>query len=176
MDWAAKLRGEAEQLKQRFHEAFWVHSIETYAIALDGRKRPCEVRNSNAGHLLYSGIFDPQYAERVCRALTDERAYNGWGIRTISEGELRYNPMSYHNGSIWPHDTAMGVAGLARYGFSEEALKVMTGLFNASLFDPLHRLPELFCGFDRMPGHGPTLYPVACSPQAWAAGAVFLLL
>ncbi len=173
---AVRLRSEATELKRRFNEAFWVGSLDTFAIALDGKKRPCAVRNSNAGHLLYSGIVDEKYAERVAATLTNEGSFNGWGIRTVAKGEIRYNPMSYHNGSIWPHDSALGAAGLARYGFRDESMKVIAGLFDASLFNDLHRLPELFCGFDRLPGHGPTLYPVACSPQAWAAGAVFLLL
>jgi glycogen debranching enzyme len=174
--WADQLRNEAGQLKQRFNDVFWVDSIGTFALALDGDKQPCAVRNSNAGHLLFSGIVEQQYARPVADTLTNPRAFNGWGIRTISEGEARYNPMSYHNGSVWPHDTAIGVAGLCRYGFIDEAGEVLTGLFHASLFNELHRLPELFCGFDRLPGHGPTQYPVACSPQAWAAGSVFLVL
>ncbi|MCM2373682.1 amylo-alpha-1,6-glucosidase [Aporhodopirellula aestuarii] len=174
--WANELRSQAGKLKQKFNEAFWVNSIGTYAIALDGDKTPCEVRNSNAGHLLLSGIVDESHAASVAATLTDARAFNGWGIRTISEGEARFNPMSYHNGSVWPHDTAMCAAGLARYGFRDECARVIAGLFDASLFNDLHRLPELFCGFDRLPGHAPTLYPVACSPQAWATGAVFLLL
>jgi len=174
--WATELRQQAKKLKGKFQEAFWINSIDTYAIALDGKKRPCTVRNSNAGHLLYSGIVEDRYAQAVCRSLTNERAYNGWGIRTISEGEARYNPMSYHNGSVWPHDTAIGAAGLSRYRFREETLQVATGLFDASMFNELHRLPELFCGFKRLAGHSPTLYPVACSPQAWAAGSVFMVL
>ena len=173
---AAKWNAEAARLKQRFNEAYWVDALGTFAIALDGQKRPCCVRNSNVGHLLYSGIVEERYAERVAATLTNDNAFNGWGIRTISKGEARYNPMSYHNGSIWPHDTAIAAAGLAAYGFDEESKKIIAGLFDASLFNELHRLPELFCGFERLPGHGPTLYPVACSPQAWAAGAVFLVL
>ncbi|GAA4454550.1 amylo-alpha-1,6-glucosidase [Novipirellula rosea] len=174
--WASELRQQAVRLKEDFNARFWVPSIGTFAIALDGDKMACKVRNSNAGHLLFSGIVDPCHAASVAATLTDERAFNGWGIRTISAGEVRYNPMSYHNGSIWPHDTAMCAAGLARYGFRDECARVIAGLFDASLFNDLHRLPELFCGFDRMPGHAPTLYPVACSPQAWATGAAFLLL
>ncbi len=175
-DWAEQLRDEATELKRKFNEQFWVPSLGTYAIALDGDKNPCKVRNSNAGHLLWSGIVDEANAASVAASLTDSHAFNGWGIRTISEGEARFNPMSYHNGSVWPHDTTICAAGLARYGFRDECARVTAGLFDASLFNDLHRLPELFCGFDRMPGHAPTLYPVACSPQAWAAGAVFLLL
>jgi glycogen debranching enzyme len=102
--------------------------------------------------------------------------FSGWGVRTIATSETRYNPMSYHNGSVWPHDNALIAAGLARYGHQDGALRILTGLFDASLFLDLHRLPELFCGFPRRPGESPTLYPTACAPQAWAAGACFLLL
>jgi glycogen debranching enzyme len=112
----------------------------------------------------------------VARSLVSREGFNGWGARTLFTGEPRYNPMSYHNGSVWPHDTAIAAAGLARYGFMDEAVTLFTGLFNASIFFDLHRLPELFCGFDRLPGQAPTRYPVACAPQAWAAGAVFMLL
>lgn len=174
--WATELRNQAAELKIRFNAAFWSNSINTFAIALDGDKQPCEVRSSNAGHLLMSGIVDECHAASVAKTLTDERAFNGWGIRTVSRGEARFNPMSYHNGSIWPHDTAICAAGLARYGFRDECERVMAGMFEASLFNELNRLPELFCGFDRIPGYAPTLYPVACSPQAWATGSVFLLL
>lgn len=175
-DWAESQRKQARELKTRFNHTFWVDSIETFAIALDGHKKPCAVRNSNAGHLLYSGIVEKIYAAQTAETLSSDQAFNGWGIRTISEGEPRYNPMSYHNGSVWPHDTAIGLAGLAKYGFHRQAELIMTGLYGASLFNELHRLPELFCGFEQMPGHGPTLYPVACSPQAWAAGSVFMVL
>ncbi len=173
--WADKLRDQASELKVRFNEAFWCERLGSFAIALDGEKRPCEVLNSNAGHLLYTGIVDDAHAESVVKNLIDPRSFNGWGIRTIAADEARYNPMSYHNGSIWPHDTALGVAGMFRYGFRQEGMQVAEGLFEASLFNELHRLPELFCGFDRIPGHGPTLYPVACSPQAWSASAAFLV-
>jgi glycogen debranching enzyme len=102
--------------------------------------------------------------------------FSGWGIRTIANSEQRYNPMSYHNGSIWPHDNAIVAAGLAEYGYRDEAARVLSSLFDAALHMNLLRLPELFCGFPRQGGQGPTLYPVACSPQAWASGAVFMLL
>jgi glycogen debranching enzyme len=105
-----------------------------------------------------------------------EELFSGWGIRTVAASEVRYNPMSYHNGSVWPHDNALTAHGLGRYGLREAALKVIEGLFNASLFVDLHRMPELFCGFPRRPGEGPTLYPVACAPQSWAAASVFMLL
>ncbi len=173
---AGELLRQAEDLKRRFEQAFWCEDLGTYALALDGDKRPCAVRASNAGHCLYGGIAAPERARRVAATLTAASSYSGWGIRTLDDGEARYNPMSYHNGSVWPHDNALIAAGLARYGLREAAATVFDGLFAASLFLDLHRMPELFCGFPRRPHEGPTLYPVACSPQAWAAGAVFLLL
>jgi glycogen debranching enzyme len=173
---AAELDRQAGGLRDRFERAFWCEDLSTYALALDGEKRPCRVRASNAGHCLFAGIASPDRAARVARTLLDDRSFSGWGVRTVAEGEARYNPMSYHNGSVWPHDNALIGAGLARYGLKAEALRVLAALFDASLFMDLHRLPELYCGFGRRPGEGPTLYPVACSPQAWAAGAVFQLL
>ncbi|WP_348759572.1 amylo-alpha-1,6-glucosidase [Candidatus Methylocalor cossyra] len=173
---AQRLLREAETLKRRFNEAFWVESLGTYALALDGDKRPCQVRTSNAGHALFTGIADPDRAERVVEALVGKESFTGWGVRTVAESEARYNPMSYHNGTVWPHDNAILAAGMARYGFKYEAMILLDGLFESSIFLELRRLPELFCGFPRLPGQGPTLYPVACSPQAWASGAVFQLI
>ncbi len=173
---AARLGHAAEALRSRFNERFWCEDIACFAIALDGDKRPCRVVSSNAGHVLASGIAREDLAERTITTLMQSGSFNGWGIRTIAKGQARYNPMSYHNGSIWPHDNAIVAAGMARYGRKEAALAVMTGLFDASIVLDLHRLPELFCGFKRLPCQGPTLYPVACAPQAWAAGAVFQLL
>jgi len=175
-DWATRLNKQAKELKKKFNQMFWVQSLGTFAIALDGKKKPCEVHNSNAGHLLFTGIAKTRYAESVSKSLTCKEGFNGWGIRTISDGQARFNPMSYHNGSVWPHDTAIGIAGMSRYDMQNYALPVAEGLFDASTFNDLHRLPELFCGFTRLHGHSPTLYPVACSPQAWAAGAVFMVL
>jgi glycogen debranching enzyme len=172
----AELERQADDLRQRFELAFWCEDLSTYALALDGRKQPCRVRTSNAGQCLFTGIASPDRAARVARVLLDDRSFSGWGVRTVAEGEARYNPMAYHNGSVWPHDNALIGAGLARYGLNDAAMKVLAGTFDASLFMDLHRLPELFCGFPRRPGEGPTLYPVACSPQAWAAAAVFQLL
>ncbi|HXG12976.1 MAG TPA: amylo-alpha-1,6-glucosidase [Gemmataceae bacterium] len=173
---AARLRAEAEALRQRFEQAFWCEDLSTYALALDGKKRPCRVRTSNAGQCLFTGIVSPERAQRVARTLMREDSFSGWGIRTVAAAEARYNPMSYHNGSVWPHDNALIAFGLARYRLREEVLRVLTGMFDASLFVDLHRMPELFCGFPQRPGEGPTLYPVACAPQSWAAAAVFLLL
>lgn len=112
----------------------------------------------------------------MAATLTSEASFSGWGVRTVAAGEARYNPMSYHNGSVWPHDNAIIAAGFARYGLKNEVVKILAGLFDASLFFDLHRLPELFCGFHRRPGESPTLYPVSCAPQTWASGAVFLFL
>jgi glycogen debranching enzyme len=173
---AEKLRRQAEVLRQRFERAFWDEELSTYALALDGAKRPCRVRSSNPGHCLAAGIASPEHGSAVAAGLLSPEMFSGWGIRTLAANEARYNPMSYHNGSVWPHDNAIAAYGLARYGFQEQAGRIMSGLFDAALFVDQRRLPELFCGFPRRASQGPTLYPVACSPQAWAAGAVFLLL
>jgi len=173
---AAALEAQAEALREKFEAAFWCEELGTYALALDGEKRPCRVRSSNAGHVLFGGLARPDRAWRVAQTLLSPACFSGWGVRTVAEGEVRYNPMSYHNGSVWPHDNALIADGLARYGFKDNALRVFGGFFDASVFVNLHRLPELFCGFVRRQGTGPTLYPVACSPQAWAAGSVLLFL
>jgi glycogen debranching enzyme len=173
---ADELTRQAAALRKRFEDAFWCEDLGTYALALDGEKRPCRVRTSNPGHCLFAGIVAPERAARVAEALLGPTSFSGWGVRTVAEGAARYNPMSYHNGSIWPHDNAMIGAGLARYGRKDATAKILAGMFDASLFVELHRMPELFCGFARRTGEGPTLYPVACSPQAWAAGTVFQLL
>jgi glycogen debranching enzyme len=175
-DMAARLRNEAQELQDRFERAFWCDDLSTYALALDGDKRPCRVRSSNPGHCLMAGIADHERARRTAGTLLDPSSFSGWGVRTLADGEVRYNPMSYHNGSVWPHDNALIAYGFARYGFKPEVLQVLQAMFDASTFVDLHRLPELFCGFRRRPGEGPTLYPVACAPQAWAAAAVFILL
>ena len=173
---AERLSARAERIRARFEEAFWCEEISTYALALDREKRPCRVRTSNAGHCLFSGIASPERARRVIQTLMGEDSFSGWGVRTVSGRETRYNPMSYHNGSIWPHDNSLVAAGMARYGCREEAARILSGLFDASLHFDLHRTPELFCGFSRRPGASPIQYPVACAPQSWAAGAPFLLL
>ena len=147
-----------------------------YALALDGDNRPCSVRTSNAGQCLFSGIPSANHATRVAEALLRPELFSGWGIRTLAMGESRYNPMGYHTGAVWPHDNALIAFGMMRYGMSRHAARIFTALFDAALYCDLHRLPELFCGFAREPGEGPVLYPVACAPQAWSAGAVFLLL
>ena len=173
---ARQLEADAERLRIRFEDAFWCDDIGTYALALDGSGQPCRVRSSNAGHCLFSGIASPERARRVAEALLAPESFSGWGIRTLAACERRYNPMSYHNGSVWPHDNALIAAGFARYGLTGAATTVLTALFDASRFFDLNRMPELFCGFHRRPGDGPTLYPVACAPQAWASAAVFLLI
>jgi glycogen debranching enzyme len=173
---AETLRAEAAALRERFDAAFWCADIATYALALDGAKRPCRVRTSNAGQVLLSGIASPRRAALVADGLMDRDFFSGWGIRTVAESEARYNPMSYHNGSVWPHDNALIALGLAHYGLSDHVVRLFRGMFDAASYMDLRRLPELFCGFRRRPGKGPTFYPVACSPQAWAAGAPFMFL
>ena len=173
---AKRLRKQADSLRQQFEQAFWCDDLSTYAIALDGSKERCRVRTSNAGHCLFTGIATEEHARCVVSTLSDETSFSGWGIRTVASSAARFNPMSYHNGSVWPHDNALVAAGFARYEFKESSAMVLAGLMDASIFFDLHRLPELFCGFPRRAGESPTLYPVACAPQAWASGAVFLLL
>ena len=173
---AGALDAQATRLAERFEAAFWCEDIGTYALALDGKKQPCRVRSSNAGQVLFSGIAHPLRAEAVMRDLMRPSFFSGWGIRTLAREERRYNPMSYHNGSVWPHDNALIAAGFARYGHKAAIDRVFKGLFDAASYMELRRLPELYCGFQRGRQRGPTLYPVACSPQAWAAGAPLLLL
>ncbi len=173
---ARDLSKQAKTLLRRFEESFWCDELSTYALALDGRKQPCRVRTSNAGHCLFAGIASLEHARRVAATLIDETSFSGWGIRTVATSEARYNPMSYHNGSVWPHDNSLIAAGFARYDLKESTGTVLAGLLDATLFFDLHRLPELFCGFPRRPGEAPTLYPVACAPQSWASAALFLLL
>ena len=173
---ADRLETEARALAERFEAAFWCPDKECYAIALDGAKRACRVQTSNTGHLLFTGIARPDRASKVVEKLLSPQSFSGWGIRTVSTFECRYNPMSYHNGSIWPHDNALIALGFARYGHKAAIEPVFEGLFDAASYMELRRLPELFCGFQRRRGRGPTLYPVACSPQAWASGAPLLLL
>ena len=175
-DRARTLKEEARQLAAQFAEAFWCDDLSTYALALDGDNQPCRVRTSNAAHCLFSGIARPSHAHRTAETLLSGHSYTGWGLRTVASTEARYNPMSYHNGSVWPHDTALAAAGLGRYGHREKAAQIMAGLFEASQYVDLHRLPELFCGFSRRADEGPTLYPQACVPQAWAAATPLLCL
>ncbi len=173
---AQELEAEAQRLAERFEGAFWCEELGTYALALDGDKQPCKVRSSNAGHLLFSGIVREDRAQKVAADLMRPHFFTGWGIRTVALGEARYNPMSYHDGSIWPHDNALISLGFARYGLKHSVEQVFKGLFDAATYMDLRRLPELFCGFRREKHRGPTLYPVACAPQAWASATPFTLL
>jgi glycogen debranching enzyme len=150
--------------------------LQTYALALDGEKRPCRVRTSNAGHTLLTGIALPERAPALAAALMTPQSFSGWGVRTVASGQPRYNPMSYHDGSVWPHDNALIALGLARYGQADAVLRIFDGLFEAANYMDFARLPELFCGFPRRQQKGPTEYPVACSPQAWAAAAPLALI
>ncbi len=175
-DRSRELRERAVALRRVVHQRFWSEELGTFALALDGEKRPCLVRASNAGHLLWTGTASREQARRTRDTLLSPGMYSGWGVRTVDAGAARYNPMSYHDGSVWPHDTAIVARGLARYGFKREAARILADLLEVTRYSGNQRLPELFCGFPRRPGEGPTLYPVACSPQAWAAGAVFFLV
>lgn len=173
---ATQYLAKAEGLRRAFDLTFFDDELGTYVLALDGNKRPCRVRSSNAGHALFTGVAYPERVSSIARTLMGASSFCGWGIRTIPSTEARYNPMSYHNGSIWPHDNAIIANGLARYGHRSDATRIFEGLFAASTYIDLRRLPELFCGLSRQRAHGPTFYPVACSPQAWAAAAPLSLL
>jgi glycogen debranching enzyme len=171
-----QLRHRAQQLRGAFEERFWCEPEGTYALALDGHKQPCRVRTSNAGQCLFGGIASRDRARRLAENLMGNDMFSGWGIRTLSAVESRYNPMSYHNGSIWPHDNGLIVAGFSHYRFDDLIGAPFEGLFEASVAMDGHRLPELFCGFHRRWADAPTSYPVACSPQAWASGVAFHLI
>jgi glycogen debranching enzyme len=173
---ARELRESATRLRGMFQEKFWCPDLGLYALALDGEKKACEVRSSNAGHCLFSGIAAEDHANAVVKQLASEVFFTGWGVRTVADTEARYNPMAYHNGSIWPHDNAIIAAGMTHRRSKALAAQILTAQFEASTFFDSSRLPELFCGFRRREGKAPTAYPVACSPQAWAAGAVFMML
>lgn len=173
---AAAHRRAAEDLRRRVEDAFWCEDLSTYALALDGSGTPCRVRSSNAGHLLYCGLPRGARSRAVMEAMMARDMFSGWGIRTVAEGAARYNPMSYHNGAVWPHDTALVGAGLARYGRADAAARVLGAMFDAARHFSGLRLPELFCGFRRRSGEAPAAYPSACVPQAWASGAPFMLL
>ena len=165
----------ATALAARVEQAFWMEDLQFYALALDGLGQPCRVRTSNAGHLLFSGLPSAERGRAVAKQLLSSTFDSGWGVRTLAATMPRFNPMSYHNGSVWPHDVALCGAGVARYGDRDGAVHLLNNLFEAAAFFGL-RLPELFCGFTRAAGEAPIAYPVACLPQAWAAGSVFMLL
>ena len=176
-EFAEQLSRLASALREKFNREFWDDDLGTFALALDGSKKKCSVKSSNPGHCLFSGIASAEHAARVADSLLSEELFSGWGIRTLGTGEVRYNPMSYHNGSVWPHDNAIAAHGLARYGFHKHAMRIFSAMLDVSALMELRRLPELFCGFHRRAhSEGPTLYPVACSPQAWAAGSIYMFL
>jgi glycogen debranching enzyme len=173
---ARTLRDAARELRDRFQRRFWCEDLGLYALALDGEKNACRVRSSNAGHCVFSGIASPEHANSILARLEDSTFFSGWGVRTIAETESRYNPMAYHNGSIWPHDNAIIAAAQTNLGSKSLATRILSSQLDASTYFDSSRLPELFCGFHRRGGKAPTSYPVACSPQSWAAGAVFMML
>ena len=173
---ATRLANDAASLRERFEKAFWVEDQRYYAMALDGEKRQSDAIASNAGQCLWSGIVDPARARDVADRLLSPQLFSGWGIRTYAEGQPGYNPFGYHTGTVWPHDTSLAAAGLKRYGFQDEANRLVGHVFEAAQHFTEFRLPELFCGFDRETAPMPVPYPVACSPQAWSSGASFMFL
>jgi glycogen debranching enzyme len=165
----------AQTLRDTIERQFWIPEMNFYAIAVDARGGQCKVQASNAGHLLYCGVPSAERAACIIERLLSRDSASGWGIRTLADGQARYNPMSYHNGSIWPHDTALCAAGISRYGDRTAVVRILSEIFEAANHFSM-RLPELYCGFPRVPGQGPVAYPVACLPQAWASGCIFMLL
>lgn len=176
VDKAVGYLNKAVKLKKKFNESFWMEEFGFYALALDASKNPCRVLSSNAGHVLATGIADEEKASLVGKKLFEEELFSGWGIRTLGSAEERYNPMSYHNGSIWPHDNSMIALGLKKYGQINRFHQLAQAMFDTAVNMENMRLPELFCGFGKSANESPTLYPVSCSPQAWASGSVFLLI
>ena len=172
---AAHWRNRADNLRAAVEDKFWMPDIGFYGIAVDGEGRLCRVRASNPGHLLYVGLPRPERARQVAAQLLTPAFDTGWGLRTLAEGEPRFNPMSYHNGSVWPHDSALCAAGIARAGSRADAARLLRDAFEAAVHFDM-RVPELFCGFSHLHSPAPVAYPVACLPQAWAAGSVFMLL
>ncbi len=166
----------AQDLRDRFEASFWMEDAGTYALALDGRKQHVDGVASNAGHALWCGIASPERASRVAATLTGPEMWSGWGVRTLSSGMPGYNPIGYHIGTVWPHDNAILAEGLARYGHHEQAAQICAALLEATSYFRDARLPELFCGFDRLTSPLPVPYPMACVPQSWAAGALFQLM
>jgi glycogen debranching enzyme len=173
-EWAATLRDRARRIQERVEDAFWLEDEGFYAQALDGDKSPVAAISSNPGHLLFCGLPSPERGARAAERLAQPDMDSGWGVRTLSAAMPTYNPMSYHNGSVWPHDNSLIAAGMRAYGRPDLALRIAAALFAVAETDPLWRLPELYCGFHRAEGvasDAPVPYPVSCSPQAWAAGA-----
>lgn len=173
---ATRLDADADQLATRFEEAFWIEDRRYYAMALDRDKRQSDAIASNAGHCLWSGMVSPERARDVVEQLLRPAMFSGWGIRTYAADQPGYNPIGYHTGTVWPHDASIIAAGFKRYGFDDASNKVVGHMMEAAQGFQDYRLPELFCGFDRSDAHTPVPYPVACSPQAWAAGSSFLFL
>jgi glycogen debranching enzyme len=173
---ADRLRAQADALREKFEAQFWCEELSVYALALDGAKQPCRVVSSNSGQVLLTGIASAERAKRVAQTLLGPACFSGWGIRTLGMSEPHYNPMSYHNGSVWPHDNGLIALGLARYGHAQETARIFSAMFDAASYMDLRRLPELFCGFLRRQHNAPSQYPVACSPQAWASATMFALL
>jgi glycogen debranching enzyme len=176
VDRARALDAEAKSLRECFDEAFWMPAEGYYCLALDGKKRQVRSITSNPGHALFCGIVPPARAQAVAERLMSEDLFSGWGVRTLSNREVRYNPVGYHLGTVWPHDNAIVALGFKRYGLEAHLNDIATGMFDASQHFPACRMPELFCGFARSAFGVPVRYPVACSPQAWAAGAWSMLL
>jgi glycogen debranching enzyme len=172
----AALRREASELRNRIRAAFWMEKLGTFALALDGAKRPVPTATSNAGHLLWSRVPTPEMARRLSARLLETDFFSGWGVRTLSSSHPVFNPMSYHNGSIWPHDNAILVLGMALHGHARASLPIVRALYEAGVHADFQRLPELYCGMSRQGGARPVNYPVSCSPQAWASGSLFMLL
>jgi glycogen debranching enzyme len=175
---ADDLDRQAETLKARFKRDFWLESRDFWALALDAEKRPVAAISSNPGHCVWSGLLDGADGRLAARRLLQDDMSCGWGVRTLSSAETAFNPMSYHNGSVWPHDTSLIAAGFKRLGLDRDATQLISDVFEAAVRFPGGRLPELYCGFtrDRRYFSMPAQYPVSCSPQAWAAGSVFLML
>jgi glycogen debranching enzyme len=171
-----RLERDAEVLKARFNRDFWVEEEQYFALALDAEKKPVRTVTSNPAHGLYCDLIEPAKADAMAKRLLAPDMFSGWGIRTMSKQAVAYNPMSYHNGSVWPHDNAIIAAGLKRYGHTRSTLRVATALVDAAMHMEYYRLPEVFCGFTRRTPSSPVAYPVACSPQAWAAASPFILL
>lgn len=176
-DTASRLADEATSLKERFNDQFWSDELQFYVLALDGHKRQCTVRSSNAGHLLLTGIASEDRAQIVADTLCRQSFFSGWGIRTIADTEARFDPLSYHNGSVWPHDTSLFAMGLARYGLTNRIDTIFQGMLDLSMCFELYRLPELVSGHQReSKGPDPVRFPHACAPQAWSAGVAAALL
>jgi glycogen debranching enzyme len=173
---ARQLAAEASALKDKFNRDFWMEERGFYAMALQNDGRPVRSISSNPGHALWCGLIDAGRAKKVVDRLMQSDMYNGWGIRTLGQNEKGYNPIGYHLGTVWPHDNAIIAAGLRRYGFVEEAGKIFSDLLSAAMDFGQARLPELFTGFSRDDFAIPVHYPIACHPQAWAAGAIPFLL